>query len=79
MKYFQFITNNRNIYTYKPYKLHIIDNGCIFVNLLQNKMFSIYCVDIINNMLQKLIYFFFYIILIFKLITNKLINIKSLL
>jgi len=79
MKYFRFITNNRNIYTYKPYKLHIIDNGFIFVYLLQNEMFSIYCVDIINNMLKKLRYIFFYIILIFKPITNKLINIKSLL
>ena len=35
MKCFRFIMNNRNIYTYKPYTLHIIDNGCIFVNLLQ--------------------------------------------
>ena len=61
MKYFQFITNNKNIYTYKTYKLHIIDNGFIFVYLLQNEMFSIYCVDIINNMLKKIkIYFFLY-------------------
>jgi hypothetical protein len=35
MKCFRFIMNNRNIYTYKPFTLHIIDNGCIFVNLLQ--------------------------------------------
>ena len=58
MKYFQFITNNRNIYTYKPYKLHIIDNDFIFVYLLQNEMFSIYCIDITNNMLKKLRYIF---------------------
>ena len=35
MKGFRFIMNNRTIDIYKPYKLHIIDKGSIFVNLFQ--------------------------------------------
>ena len=46
---------------------------------LTGSQIKIYCVDIINNMLKKVRYIFFYIILIFKPIMNKLINIKSLL
>ena len=71
--------NNRNIYIYKLYTLHIIDNGCIFVNLL--KLLLLLCRYNYYNycVAKKQDINFCYIILIIKPIMNKFMNIKNLL